>query len=52
MPGFDPTTLPEFSIDPAEVQGEVHPQRVQQHYSTELLRYQDGWDVKLFPLSF
>jgi len=52
MPGFDPTTLPEFSIDPAEVQGEVHPQRVQRQYNTELLRYQDGWDVKLFPLSF
>ncbi|MBN1591689.1 MAG: hypothetical protein JW941_00410 [Candidatus Coatesbacteria bacterium] len=52
MPGFDPTTLPEFGIDTDEVQGEVHPQKVHRHYNTELLQYQDGWDVQLFPLSF
>ncbi len=52
MPGFESTTLPEFGIDADEVQGDVHPQRVHRHYNTELLRYQDGWDVQLFPLSF
>lgn len=52
MAGFDPTTLPEFGIDTDEIEGTVHPQRFERQYNTELLSYQDGWDVQLFPLSF
>jgi len=52
MGGFDPTTLPEFGVDTDEIEGNVYPQRFQRHYNTELLSYQDGWDVQLFPLAF
>lgn len=52
MPGFNPTTLPEFGIDADQVQGNVYPQRLGHHHDTKLLPYQDGWDVQLFPLSF
>jgi len=52
MPGFDPTTLPEFGVDESQVAGNVYPQRFERRYNTELLAFQDGWDVKLFPLAF